>query len=145
MAEDQDKKEEEKFEFTPEGEVFGYISLDQARLLAMQTARDSPGEYGRRFRRTRMAFEVAEDNDTEDHYIVTLSYRPQGQFTGTPGQEQFFIEKEGAIAHRQVLSLPAGDRRIPAAPAIVGLAIVIAVAVAGTVFAVSGFGGQSSD
>ena len=31
MAEDESKKEEEKFEFTPEGEALGYISLDQAR------------------------------------------------------------------------------------------------------------------
>ena len=46
MAEDQGK-EEEKFDFTREGEAVGYISLDQARVLAMQTARDTPGEYGR--------------------------------------------------------------------------------------------------
>jgi len=38
MAEDQ-SREEEKFEFTPEGETLGYISLDQARLSAMRTAR----------------------------------------------------------------------------------------------------------
>ena len=55
MAEDQGK-EEEKFDFTPEGEATGYISLEQARLLAMQTARDVPGDYGRRFRRVPMAF-----------------------------------------------------------------------------------------
>ena len=28
----------------------GYISLDQARVLAMQVARESPGNYGRRLR-----------------------------------------------------------------------------------------------
>ena len=28
-------KEEEKQEFTPEGETLGYISLDQARVLAI--------------------------------------------------------------------------------------------------------------
>ena len=38
MAEDQGK-EEEKFDFTPEGEAVGYISLDQARVLAMRHAR----------------------------------------------------------------------------------------------------------
>ena len=48
MAEDQGK-EEEKQEFTPEGETLGYISLDQARVLAMRTARETPGAYGRRF------------------------------------------------------------------------------------------------
>ena len=38
MAEDQGK-EEEKFDFTGEGEAVNYISLEQARVLAMQTAR----------------------------------------------------------------------------------------------------------
>ena len=37
MAEDQGK-EEEKFDFTGEGEAVGYISLAQAGVLALQTA-----------------------------------------------------------------------------------------------------------
>ena len=67
------KKEEEKFEFTPEGEALDYISLDQARILAMRTAREAPGDYGRRFRNVSMAFELVEANETEDYYEVTLS------------------------------------------------------------------------
>ena len=39
MAEDQGK-EEEKFDFTGEGEAVNYISLAQARVLAIQTARE---------------------------------------------------------------------------------------------------------
>jgi len=147
MAEDQEKKDEEKFEFTAEGEALGYISLDQAQVLAMRTAREAPGVYGPTYRDIPMAFEVVEDADTEDHYVITLSFRPQGQFTGTPGQEQFFIEKEGAIAHRQVLSvpLPASGRRFPLVPVVIGLVLVGAVAVAGVVFAVNGSGGQGRD
>ena len=49
MAEEQDKKDEEKFEFDAAGEALGYISLDQARLLAMSTARESPGDYGSQY------------------------------------------------------------------------------------------------
>ena len=49
MAQDQGKEEEE-FDFTPEGESLGYISLAQARVLAMSTAREIPGNYGRRYR-----------------------------------------------------------------------------------------------
>ena len=41
MAEDQGK-EEEKFDFTGEGEAVEYISLEQARVLAMQTVRETP-------------------------------------------------------------------------------------------------------
>ena len=43
MAEDQRKQEEEKFDFTREGEALGYIWLDQARVLAMRTAGETPG------------------------------------------------------------------------------------------------------
>ena len=105
MAEDINDKED-KFDFTADGEALGYISLAQARLLAMQTARETPGEYGGRFRDSSMAFEIAKSSEDEDYYIVTLVVRPQGDFSGTSGQEQFFISKEGEVAHRQLLSLP---------------------------------------
>ena len=96
MAEDQGRQEE-KLEFTSEGETLGYISLDQAQVLAMRTARETPGAYGSSYADVLMAFEVVESEETEDHYIIALSFRPQGQFSGAPGREQFFIEKEGAV------------------------------------------------
>ena len=43
MAEDQEKKDEEKFDFTAQGEAIDYLTLDQARFVAMQTARETPG------------------------------------------------------------------------------------------------------
>ena len=46
MAEEQDKKDEEKLEFDSAGQPLGYISLDQARVLAMRTARENTGFYG---------------------------------------------------------------------------------------------------
>ena len=113
MAEDPEKKDEEKFELDSAGESLGYISLDQARVLAMRTAREAPGDYGRQFRNDAMAFEVAKEEDTEDHYILTLSIRPQGDFDGTAGEEQFFIEKEGNIAVRQAACPPQQRFRRP--------------------------------
>lgn len=111
MAEEQD----EKLEFTPEGETLGYISLDQAQVLARQTAREAPGTYGSSYDGVPMAFDVVESEETEDHYVITLSFRPQGEFSGRPGREQFFIAKEGNVADRQVVALPkepaAGHRR----------------------------------
>ena len=106
----------------------------------MRTSRETPGVYGRRFRNVPMAFEVAEANETEDFYEVTLSFRPQGAFTGTQGQEQFFIEKEGNVAVRQVLSLPtaAGGRRFPIGLVAIGLVVVVAAAVGGVYAATSG-------
>ena len=123
MAEDQGK-EEEKFDFTGEGEVVDYISLAQARLLAMQTARETPGEYGSQYQGVSMAFESVQDSENEDYYVVTLSFRPQGDFSGIPGQEQFFIEKEGTVAHRQVLYEPRQRSRLPVLPVAIGVVIV---------------------
>ena len=143
MAGDPGRKEEEKFEFTPEGEALGYISLEQARVVAMQTARDEPGNYGNRFSGTQMVFEVVEQDEGDDYYIITMSFRPAGDFTGAPGQEQFFIEKEGAVAVRQMLSLPRpeGGRRLPIVPIIAGLAVVAIVGIGGAVFISGGLGG----
>ena len=92
MAEDPGEKQEEKFEFTREGEGVGYISLDQARVLAMRTARETPGAYWSGLADVPMAFEVMEAEETEDHYVITLSLHPQGEFVGRQGREQFFIE-----------------------------------------------------
>ena len=129
MAEEEDKQDE-KFDFTSEGESLGYISLEQARLLAMQTARDDPGNYGARFADVPMVFDLVQQEDEEDYYIVTLSLRPAGDFAGVAGQEQFFIEKEGTVAYRQVLSLPrTQSRRLPLVPIIIGLATVAAATV----------------
>ena len=147
MAEDQEKKEEEKFEFTAEGEALGYISVDQAQVRAMQEARDNPGDYGQGFAGVRMVFDVSEQEESEDYYVVTLSYRPEGDFSGAPGQEQFFIAKEGSIAHRQVRSRPGagGGRRFPLVPAAVGLGAVVVAAAIGVLFAAGVVGGGGSE
>ena len=132
MAADEGNKEDQ-FSFTDQGETLGYISLEQARVLAMRTARDQPGDYGRRFSGIGMVFNVVEE-EGEDYYIVTLSLRPQGDFEGTAGQEQFFIEKEGSVAHRQVLSLPRAKKGgFPAVPVGIGVVIVAVIAVAAVV------------
>ena len=47
MAEQEDGKQEDKFDFDSAGEALGYISLDQARVLALQHARDNREIYGR--------------------------------------------------------------------------------------------------
>ncbi|MCH8226302.1 MAG: hypothetical protein IIC97_10590, partial [Chloroflexi bacterium] len=110
----------------------------------MQASRETPGEYGRRFSGVPMAFDIVEAEETEDYYVVTLSVRPQGEFSGVAGREQFFIEKEGAVAVRQVLSLPRPRRRtLPLAlGAVVVVAAVVAAAV-GVLFASGVIGGGS--
>jgi len=105
MAEDPDKKDEQKFDFTAEGEALDFVTLDQARFIAMQTARGEPGNYGPTCQTVPMVFEVVDAEETEDDYSLILSFRPESEFAGTPGREQFvFRNKVGEVAFRQVLT-----------------------------------------
>ena len=136
---DEDEKKQDSFEFDDAGQERAYISLDQARIQAMSGAREVPGEYGR-FSRAPMAFEVVEASETEDFYEVTLSFRPQGEFTGTPGQEQFFIGKDGQLEHRQVVSLPQEERSGSSRRVPLLTAGILVIAIAGLFGAVIAFG-----
>jgi len=151
MADDK-VNEEDKFDFTSEGE--GYISLDEARVLAMRTAVETPGNYGSAYQGVDMFFEVVEATETDDFYYVTLSFRPQGNFDGTPGQEQFVVGKEGAISVRQVHSLPTQTSASPAdtasnggafplLPVAIGVVVVGIIAAVGAIFLMSSSGGDS--
>ena len=139
MAEDQSKIDDEQSGFTREGEAIRYIDLDQAQILAMQIATENPGDYGDAYAGVSMAFEVARHQETEDHYIITLSVRPQGDFAGKPGREQFVIEKEGKVTLRQVLALPRPPRPVPVLPIAIGVVVAGVVAVI-AVLAVAGLG-----
>lgn len=138
MAEDRNRKEQNKSDCTPQGEVMGYISLARARLLAMQTPRDIPGDYGPVYHDVPMAYAVTESGEDEEYYIVSLSFRPGTEFTGKAGQEQFFISKEGEIALRQVLNHPKPRPRwhLP-----VGIASIAGAALIGVVLLAGGGSG----
>ena len=127
MAEEQDKKDDEKLEFDSAGQAIAYISLDQARVLALQHARDNREFYGRRYAQRDLVWEVISADETEDYYQVRLSWQPAGRFRGKPGVEQFTIDKTGPIEFRQILSQPQPSRRTAY---VIGLAIVLAATVA---------------
>ena len=93
MAEDQGK-EEEKFDFTGEGEAVDYISLAQARVLAMSTARETPGEYGSQYQNVSMAFETVTGTEDEDFYNITLSFRPQAIFPEPLGKSSSSLKRK---------------------------------------------------
>ena len=109
MAEDADRQEENKLDFDLAGEAVAYISLDQARVLALQHARDNRDFYGRYADRD-LVWELIGAEETEDYYEVRLSYRPAGNFRSA-GVEQFTINKAGPIEFRQIVSQPQPARR----------------------------------
>ena len=134
MVEDQDKKDEEKFEFTSEGEVLAYISLDQARVLAIEHARDNRELYSRRYRHRELVWEVVDEEEDEEFYRIRLSHRPAGRFNGTPGTELYIIDKVGAIRMRQLLDVPVGPRRPVVLLSVVGMVVIGAVVGAALAF-----------
>ena len=113
MTDDEGKKEEEKFEFTPEREALGYIFLDQARVPAIQHARDNRDFYGPNYARRELVWDVSSAEESEDYYEVRLSFRVAGQRRREPGIEQFTVDKVGTIEVRQILSRP--TKRQPSA------------------------------
>ena len=145
MTEDESKQEEGISAGPEPGKV---ISLEEARVAAMQTAQDVPGTYGEEFKGVRMVYRHVAEEENEDYLSITLSFRPGGSFSGPPGKEQFFIQRDnGSLAGRQVLTLPRikAQRRFgwwPLGIAIVALGAVITV---GAAFAagILGSGGGS--
>ena len=102
MVEDGDKKEEEKLEFDSTGQAIGYISLDQARVLAMRHARENTGFYGEVYGQQELAWEELSAEESEDYYRVRVSYRPIRGFNGRPGVEIFTIERKETNAFAPV-------------------------------------------
>ena len=143
MVDEQEKKDD-KFDFDAAGEVVSYVSLDQARVLAIQHTRDNPEFYGPGYSRVTMVSEVISQEETEDYYDIRLSFRPAGRFRGEPGVEQFTIDKTGNIEVRQVLDEPvaAGQpaRRGPPNLVLVLAGVVLIVVVAAGVLYATGGG-----
>ena len=120
MAEDQGNKEEDKFEFTAEGEALAWIGLEQARVVALRHARDNPDFYPHEYRNLPLAQEVIASEEGEDYYYVRLSFRPSGRFRGESGVELFTIDKSGSIELRQILSEPRPRTRMVPVLAVAG-------------------------
>ena len=76
MAEDQENKED-KIDFTLDAQAVGYISLEQARVLAIRHARDNMDFYGPRYSGINLVWEVISQEDGEEYYDIRLSFRPR--------------------------------------------------------------------
>ena len=68
---DPEDKKEDSFEFDSAGEAVEYISLDQARIVAIRHARENTDLYGRRYRNRELVWEVTSAESDEDYYHTT--------------------------------------------------------------------------
>lgn len=97
-----------------EAEAAGRISLEKARLEAIQHAQENLDVYSPEYRGEHLVWEVERSEEQQEFYYIYLLYRPFGAFDGTPGREEFIMDKRGNIEFRQVLGDP--DPDTPPAP-----------------------------
>ena len=106
VAEDQSGQEEDQPESQRPGSAGEFISLDQARDIALDQARENQDFYGRRYARMDMAWEVVSQEEQADGYRVQLAYQLAHGFRGNPGVEEFTINRQGSVQSRRIVSEP---------------------------------------
>jgi len=126
MVDDNANEAGPKLEFDSAGQAIAYISLDQARVLALRHARDNREFYGRGYERRELVWQELSAEESEDYYRIQLSYRPARRFQGEPGIELITVDKAGPIEFRQIIRQPQFARSIVA-----GVAIAIVLAATG--------------
>ncbi|SVB50861.1 uncharacterized protein METZ01_LOCUS203715, partial [marine metagenome] len=105
----------------------GYISLDQARALALQYSQDRREFYGN-ISEQELTWDALIAHEPEHGFEVRQSFRSVDSFR-TVGIEQINIGKTGSIESRQIINQPRLTRGF------ITVAVTIAVvAVAGVVF-----------
>ena len=100
-----DEKNGENRELDAAGQPVARISIDQAVRMAFQYARENREFYGRHADSDLVWWFVSAD-ETDDHYVVRLSYSPSREFHGRLGIDQFTIDKSGQMALRRIVRQP---------------------------------------
>ena len=93
----------------------GKISLEKARLHAVRYAQANIDVYQPEYQQVSLVWEVESAEEQDEFYYIYVTYRPFGDFVGTPGREGFIMDKTGNIEFRQVLDAPDPDKK-PAEP-----------------------------
>ena len=114
----------------PPGSGGAFVSLEQAREVALGHARDNRDIYGRRWRKRPLAWLVLDAEERADAYYIRLSYQPAQKFSGEPGVEAFTVSKTGEVQSRSILSQPQGKGGIPGCGLVAAFGLFLAVAAA---------------
>jgi len=110
---------EKRDQFDSSGQVKGYISLDQAMLLARQRAREDAQLYRRRLGWEEIVWSELSSEQREDTYRVVLQFRRPARLVREEqtGEEEFVFDLTGKLEFRQVLAWPEGAESAPPPPA----------------------------
>ena len=129
---DETPQDQEQPEAQASGGDGGFVSLEQAREVALGHARDNRDVYDRRYRRQELAWRVLSEDEREEAYYVRLSYQPARGFLGEPGVEEFTISRSGSVQSRRIVSQPERSGKAPGCVfGIAGLLLAIVVGLVG--------------
>jgi hypothetical protein len=108
VAEDEGKKDEDKIDFTADGEALGYISLDQAVIQARQLARQQEDQIRERLGWQEIVWSTLNSELRDDSYWVHLQFRRpvRGVQEEQTGEEEFLFNHFGEIIDRQIVLWP---------------------------------------
>ena len=106
VAEEQGAQEEDQPESQRPGSAGEFISLDQARSIALDQARENQDFYGRRYAGMDLAWEVVSQEEGAEAYAIRLTYQLAHGFRGNPGVEEFTIDRQGSVQSRRIVSEP---------------------------------------
>ena len=135
-AEDQSSQEEEEDQPEPHrpGSEGEFISLEQARRIAVAHARENQDFYGRRYGRHDLTWHVVSQEERAEGYHIRLSYRPLREFRGRAGVEDFTIDRQGSVQSRRIVSQPVRRGRLPGCGSLAaGVLLTVLVLVVGMV------------
>ena len=110
---------EKRDQFDSSGQVEGYISLDQAMLLARQQAQEDAEFYRRRLGWEEIVWSELSSEQREDTYRVVLQFRRPTRLVmeEQTGEEEFVFDLTGKLVFRQVRAWPEGAESAPPPPA----------------------------
>ncbi len=114
MAENESEQNQGQPPRSP-GSGGGFVSLEDARDIALGHARDNQDFYGRRYRKRQLAWEVLAQEEREDAYYIRLSFQPARGFRGEPGSRRLSSANRGRFSPAAFFQTPSAGAGSPGA------------------------------
>lgn len=102
-----DEAKTDLFEFDEYGQEVRYVSIVQARIAVIKYAQVNHADYGPQYADLPLVWDLAKASSPDDDlYHILLHWKPAGDFQGTPGLDEFWVNKIGQLELRQVREWP---------------------------------------
>jgi CPA2 family monovalent cation:H+ antiporter-2 len=89
------------------------VSLANAEMIALTIVRGDLSTYSRRLGTRDIVWDIKESVETPAYYRILLSFRGVDGSATDEGEEEFYVDKAGAVQIRQIRSWPSsGSKRV---------------------------------